>query len=78
MKKAKSVFKMKPLPVRFEADVMDRCKDISMNLSQPCSNASEVARNAMEYGLRAMEDLLSPVSVSDEKGGAHLQSDLLK
>ena len=76
MKKAKSVFKMKPLPVRFEADVMDRCKSISMDSSQPCQNASEVARNAMEYGLKAMEDLLSTV-ISDD-GDSHKQQDLLK
>lgn len=76
MKKAKSVFIMKPLPVRFEADVMERCKAISMGLSQPCESASEVARNAMEYGLRAMEELTSPVEI--EQGDAHLQDDLLK
>ena len=58
--------KMKPLPVRFDSEIMARCKVISMDLIQPCQNSSEVARNAMEYGLKAMEDLLIDLNIKGD------------
>ena len=72
--KDKKVLKMKPLPVRFDAGVMSKCKEISEH-SESGFTPSEIARDAMRIGLEAIGEWVIP---KKEKGDSHLQEDLLK
>ena len=73
--KKKSVYKMKPLPVRFDASVMDDCKAIGDLRGQ---TASEVAREAMEEGIFYLKEHVRFIRDTEQEGDAHLQDDLLK
>ncbi len=47
--------KMKPLPVRFDPEVMEKCKMLSAR-SGSGFTASEIAREAMDTGLEILTD----------------------
>ena len=70
--------RMKPLPVRFSKDVMDRCKLIHDKTCYGANSASDIARNAMEIGLSMIEENNPIKNVNDHEGDSHLQEDLLK
>lgn len=66
--------KMKPLPVRFDPSVMDKCKEISLH-SESGFTPSEIARDAMRIGLDMLGGWVIP---EEDEGDTHKQQDLLK
>jgi len=77
MKKAKPELKMKPLPVRFDVDLVDRFKGICEKPPFHCKSQSEAARGAMKLGLEMMEKMTAE-HVNQLAGDSHLHEDLLK